>query len=227
MKKTKTLVVLAGLVAAGGLMTWKKVSASDHADTPQIAASPGTDLTDVYIFPSPSDSSKVVLVMNVNPLITPSTKNSTFFDPNVTYQFKIDHNLDGNEDRVIQVWFEGTGAGQKVHVAGPLQPSSVGTTAVRERDFGITGTLNTPFEPLSGMKVFAGPREDSFFFDLEQFFTILPDRATPITGVAVADPNTPKDTKWRPVGTAVDFLSNGNYSVLSIVIELPKTMVLN
>ena len=77
------------------------------------------------------------------------------------------------------------------------------------------------------MQVFAGVREDSFFFDLEQFFTIFPDRATPINGIPVANPNDPQATTWRAPGTAVDFLSNGNYSVLSIVVELPKSLLTN
>src|SRR5882724_9255755 len=83
--------------------------ASDHADTPDIAANPGTDITDVFAFPSPSDSTKVVFVMNVHPLIGPGMGGSVSFDPNVLYQFKIDTNGDGIEDKVIQAKFSGTG----------------------------------------------------------------------------------------------------------------------
>ena len=212
-----------GLASAIGLLGVQHVFASDHADTPQIAAAPGTDLTDVYIFPSPTNSNNVVLSMSVHPLITPGTKNSTYFDPNVLYQFKIDNNLDGREDRVIQVWFEGTGAGQIVHVAGPGLPRSVGTTNQKIGLTGAAGTFGVPFSPVNGMQVFAGVREDSFFFDLEQFFTIFPDRATPLSGQVVANPNTPQATSWNSPGTAQDFLSAGKYNVLAIVVELPKS----
>ena len=227
--KRKLIPILAGLglASAIGLLGVQHVFASDHADTPQIAAAPGTDLTDVYIFPSPSNPNNVVLSMSVHPLITPGTKNSTFFDPNVLYQFKIDNNLDGREDRVIQVWFEGSGAGQIVHVAGPGLPRSVGTTNQKIGQTGASGTFGVPFSPVNGMQVFAGVREDSFFFDLEQFFTIFPDRETPLNGITVANPNQPQSTTWRAPGVAKDFLSNGNYSVLSIVIELPRTMLTN
>ncbi|MBS1703206.1 MAG: DUF4331 family protein [Armatimonadetes bacterium] len=221
------ILAVLGLVTAAGLLGVRQAIASDHADTPQIAQSPGTDLTDVYIFPSPNNPNNVVLVMNVNPLITPSTKNSTFLDPNVLYQFKIDNNLDGREDRVIQVWAEGTGSGQKIRVAGPSVPASVGTNNGKLKPYDVAGDFNSAFSPTNGMQVFAGVREDPFFFDLEQFFTIFPDRATPITGVPVDNPNDPQATTWRAPGTAVDFLSNGNYSVISIVVELPKTMVTN
>ena len=161
--------------------------------------------------------------MNVHPLIGAGAGNSVSFDPNVLYQFKIDTNGDGIEDRVIQVKFSGTGTSQTVAVAGPLKPSTSGPNNQLEKPYVVKGTINTVFSPTTGMKVFAGPREDPFFFDLEQFFNIFPDRATPLTGVAVSDPNVPKQTSWRPNGTAVDFLSNGNYNVLSIVIELPRS----
>ena len=227
--KRKLIPILAGLglASAVGLLGVQHVYASDHADTPQIAAAPGTDLTDVYIFPSPANANNVVLAMNVHPLITPSTKNSTTFDPNVLYQFKIDNDLDGKEDRVIQVWFEGTGPTQIVHVAGPAVPNSQGTTNTALHPYSVTGTFGSTFSPTGGMQVFTGVREDPFFFDLEQFFTIFPDRQTPLNGVPVANPNQPQSTTWRAQGVAVDFLSNGKYSVLSIVIELPKSMLTN
>ncbi len=227
--KLKMIPILAGLgIASGvGLLGVQHVYASDHADTPQIFNSPGTDLTDVFMFPSPTNSNNVVLMMTVNPLITPSTKNSTSFDPNVLYQFKIDNNLDGREDRVIQVWFDGTGSGQTAHVAGPALPLSQGTKNGKLRPYDVTGTFGSTFSPTGGMQVYTGVREDPFFFDLEQFFNILPDRATPVNGIEVPNPNSPHQTTWRAPGTAVDFLSNGNYSVLAIVVELPKTMLTN
>ena len=216
-----------GLASAAGLLGIQHAYASDHADTPQTAAAPGTDLTDVYIFPSPSNANNVVLVMNVNPLITPSTKNSTYLDPNVLYQFKIDNNHDGREDRVIQVWAEGTGPTQQIRVAGPALPASVGTSNGKLQPYATAGTFGSIFSPSAGIQAYAGVREDPFFFDLEQFFTIFPDRATPITGVPVSNPNQPQATTWRAPGVAKDFLSNGSYSVISIVIELPKNLLTN
>lgn len=223
--KTKALAALlfTGLVVPAALIGTSQ--ASDHADTPTIASNPGTDLTDVYIFPSPSDSNKVVLAMNVNPLIGPGQGPSKSFDPNVLYQLKIDTNGDEIEDKVLQFKFSGTGSSQTVSVVGPIRPSMTGVTSEMGRPYATTGKINETFSPTGDMKVFAGAREDPFFFDLEQFFTILPDRATPITGVPVEDPNTPKATSWRAPGEAKDFLSNGGYNVLSIVVELPRNML--
>ena len=216
---------LLGLVAIAPIAFLARGHASDHADTPNIAANPGQDITDVFMFPSPENSKNIVLVMNVHPLIGPGNGPSTSFDPNVLYQFKIDSNGDGIEDQVIQAQFSGTGPTQTVAIAGPLKPSTTGSFNRAEPTFSTTGTINTTFSPTPGMKVFAGAREDPFFFDLEQFFNIFPDRATPLTGTPVNNPNDPQQTSWRAPGSAVDFLSNGQFNVLSIVVELPKSML--
>jgi uncharacterized protein DUF4331 len=219
-------------VAALATVAIRRSYASDHADTPNIAANPGEDISDVYMFPSPANSNDVVLAMNVHPLISPGSGPSTSFDPNVLYQFKIDNTGDGVEDLVIQAKFTGTGPTQTVSIAGPMRPSTTGSSNVLETPFTTTGTINTTFSPAPGMKVFAGAREDSFFFDLDQFFKILPDRATPITGTPVANPNAPQATTWRPApgagvtDPAQDFLSVHQFNVLSIVIELPKSSLL-
>ena len=226
-RKTKlwTGIALAALMAPAALLTTSR--ASDHADTPNIAANPGTDITDVFAFPSPENPDNVVLVMTVNPLIAPGQGPSTSFDPNVLYQFKMDTNGDAVEDKVIQVKFSGTGAGQTVSVSGPVAPSTTGSFNRQETAHATTGLINTTFTPVAGMRVYAGGREDPFFFDLEQFFNILPDRATPLTGVPIGNPNDPQQTSWRAPGVAVDFLSNGGYNVLAIVVELPRTMLQN
>jgi len=221
--RTKSYIALsvAALIAPLALIGTSR--ASDHADTPDIASNPGTDITDVFMFPSPTNSKNVVLVMNVHPLIGPGQGNTVSFDPNVLYQMKLDNDGDAVEDKVIQFKFSGTGAAQTVAVTGPVKPTMVGLDSVQQTPHTTKGVINTTFTPTGGMKVFAGAREDPFFFDLEQFFNILPDRATPITGVPVANPNNPQSTTWRPAGEAVDFLSNGGYNVLSIVVELPRT----
>ena len=196
---------------------------SDHADTPDNAAHPGQDLSDVYLFPSPSDPSKVVLVLDASPLIAPAEINTRRFDPNVLYQFKIDNTGDNVEDLVIQARFSGTGDSQKCMISGPAAPTETGTKSTWLKPDQNVGTFNNTFTLTNGVKVFCGTREDPFFFDLDQFFTILPDRAYPITHQEVTDPDAPQATSFRNPG--VDFLSNGKFNVLSIVVELPKTML--
>lgn len=225
MKTIKKLTLL-GLAALGVPTVLIGVGrASDHADTPDIAANPGTDISDVFIFPSPTNSDNVVLVMNVHPLIGPGQGPSTSFDPNALYQFKIDTNGDGIEDKVIQAKFSGSGSNQQVEIAGPSKPATTGTTNGLLTPYPTRGTINTTFKPTSNIQVFCGAREDPFFFDLDQFFAIFPDRATPLTGTPIANPNTPQAGGFRAPGMARDFLSIHNLNVLSIVVELPRRLL--
>lgn len=203
-----------GLVVAGiGL-----VAASDHQDTPLVELNPAMDMSDVYAFPSPT-AGRIVLVLNSRPVLTPAQTASAGFDTNLLYQFKFDSNGDAVEDQVIQVTFTGTGASQQVHVRGPVVPSVKGSMmnelAGAET---LTGATRANLGSSTGMQVFAGPRDDPFFIDLEQFFRIIPDRK-PVTGSLSQLPNSPTATGFRPASQAVDFLSGLN--VLSIVIELP------
>ncbi len=221
--KKLSLLALAILVVPAVMIGVAK--GSDHADTPDIAANPGTDITDVFIFPSPTDPKNVVFAMNVHPLIASGQGTSVSFDPNVLYQFKIDIDGDGVEDRVIQAKFTGSGPTQQVQIAGPVQPTATGTSSTFMTPYGTSGTINSTFSPTPGMTVFCGGREDPFFFDLDQFFAIFPDRATPLTGTPVANPNTPQQPGWRAPGVAQDFLSVHHYNVLSIVIEIPKRLI--
>lgn len=229
-KKLGLLIAAAGVLIVPGLLL-VKARGSDHADTPAIAANPGVDLTDVYVFPSPTDSTKVVLVMNVHPLI-PSGVTNTIFDPDALYQFKIANKGDRKlpvENLVIQAKFTGTGANQTVQIAGPVTPTRTGTKSVFETPDPTSGTINTVFTTSNGIKVFAGTREDPFFFDLEAFFNILPDRGTtippPIGRPAPSNPDQPQSTTFNPPGLATDALKG--YNLLTIVLEMPRTMLTN
>lgn len=221
------------------LLTTQPVQASDHADTAQNYNRVGADLTDVFIFPA-ADPKNVVLVMNTHGLI-PAGQSATF-DPAVLYQFKIDTTGDSVEDIVIQAKFQGTGRNQRLIITRPAPPTQVGTVntfngraaaqplRINKNNFVLLprfGSSRSRFSRPQFMKVFAGVREDPFFFDLERFFQILPDRATPLSGqdVNLPDPNTPKVNGFRPPGEARDFLANMN--VLSLVIELPRTTLGN
>jgi len=226
-KKLAALIGAAVLTPAVIFSIATTTRGSDHADTPTIAATPGADLTDVFVFPSPNDPNNVVLVMNVHPLIPSGQSASISFDPDVLYQFKIDNVGDNVEHLVIQMKATGTGPNQTINIAGPLPPRMTGINSTLLIQPGLTpGTINKAFSPQPGITAFCGAREDPFFFDLNQFFKILPDRATPLTGAADPTPDTPKDTSFNPKvasggrPAASDFLTG--YNVLSIVVELPR-----
>jgi uncharacterized protein DUF4331 len=214
----KRFVYLALAVAiAGTAGVIRLARGSDHQDTPEVELNPATDMTDVYAFPGASPD-RTVLVLNTWAFITPAQTSSTYFDPNVLYQLKIDNNTDGVEDKVIQITFDGPGSDQTVSVRGPLVPPVVGAMGNRVATVPptVSGPINTVLGDASGMQVFAGWRDDPFFIDLEQFFRIIPDRK-PVTGPLAQLPDTPSASAFRTPG--IDYVAG--FNVLSIVIELP------
>ncbi|MDP2310132.1 MAG: DUF4331 domain-containing protein [Pseudomonadota bacterium] len=83
--------------------------ASSHREAPAISLDPAADITDFYAFRDPNDTSKVVFILNVNPLEAPGGgPNFHRFDDNVLYSINIDNEGDGEEDIVFNVQFETT-----------------------------------------------------------------------------------------------------------------------
>ena len=194
--------------------------ASDHQDTTFLQSQlTSADLTDLFVFESPKDPSKVVLAMDFDPLIAKGEVRS--FDPSVLYQFKIDKTGDGIEDLVMQFRIDGRGRNQTVSVYGPDRPYYVGTQS-RIVALNETGPLNKSFEARKNIKVFVGDRKDPFFFDLEQFFKIIPDRNYQFQ----PNPSPPFTVlSFRPAGQAKDTLAP--FNVHSIVVEMPRKLLGN
>lgn len=193
-----------------------RVRASDHQDSPLTVSRPGADITDVFVFPA-NDPSKVVLAMDVWPLIPPKLGTSTFFDPGVLYQFKIGLRSDATEDLVLQFKPDGTGANQSIAMYGPSRPNQTGTRTTILSHAAGTIPYNKVTDLGNGVMAFAGPREDPFYFDLAQFFKLQPDRNF------ANQPNPPPNSATCFRNPGVDFLAN--YNVLSLVVELPRTML--
>jgi Domain of unknown function (DUF4331) len=215
MKRFVYLALALATVGTAGVI--RLARGSDHQDTPEVELNPATDMTDVYAFPGASPD-RTVLVLNTWAFITPAQTSSTYFDPNVLYQLKIDNNTDGVEDKVIQITFDGTGSDQTISVRGPLVPPVVGAMGNRIATVppAVSGAINTILGSASGIQVFAGWRDDPFFIDLEQFFRIIPDRK-PVTGPLAQLPDAPTASAFRNPG--IDYVAG--FNVLSIVIELP------
>ena len=73
--------------------------AANHRSAPNSALDHPAGITDWYAFVSYEDSSKVVLIMNVDPLLEPSNGPNYFpFDPGIVYTMRIDNNYDAVED---------------------------------------------------------------------------------------------------------------------------------
>ena len=200
MKKSKLYVSLS-LVAITGLL----LVAADHIDSPGVSNT-GNDITDVYAFQG-ADTNNLVFVVNSQGLLTPGTTGAATFKENVLTEINIDNNGDNVEDLVIQAIKRGS----KMYFFGPVAPGATGTSStikssnpagsVEISQYGSPAMTSTA----GGMKFFAGPRDDPFFFDLNQFKAVL-------GGTATGFNNPGTDTF---AGT----------NVLSTVIEVPKSML--
>jgi hypothetical protein len=202
MKKSKLVLgIMAGVIAiTGGI-----IYAADHVDSPAVTGST-TDITDVYAFRG-QDANNLVLVGNTQGLLTPGTSAAAKFDENTLIEFNIDNNGDAVEDLVIQA----IAKNGKMRVYGPYKPTMLGTKsqiAVNELSVEADITMYgeaAKIKTQKGITVFAGPRDDPFFFDLDQFKKV-------IAGA---------ETGFNNPGT--DFFKGTN--VMSLIIELPKSML--
>jgi hypothetical protein len=77
--------------------------AASHREAPLISLDPAADITDFFMFRSyePGQEDKVVLIMDVFPGGEPSSGPNYFnFDPNVSYQFRLDTTGNGRAEDV-------------------------------------------------------------------------------------------------------------------------------
>jgi Domain of unknown function (DUF4331) len=79
---------------------------ASHREAPITALDHAADITDYYSFVSYEDPTKVVFIMNVDPLLEPSNGPNYFpFDPNVLYAIHIDNSYDALEDISFEIRF--------------------------------------------------------------------------------------------------------------------------
>ena len=204
MKKNKLLLTVFAVTAliAGGI-----IYAADHIDAPAVTGQK-SDITDLYVFQGQT-TSNMVFVANTQGLLTPGTTGAAKFDENTLIEFNIENTGDAIEDLVIQCKYDA--ASKSMQVYGPIAPSEKGTRSKLEGSasasatvtaYGSTAVVGTGS---TGIKVFAGPRDDPFFFDLDQYKKVIAGTAT----------------GFKTVGT--DAFAGTN--VLSVVVEVPKSLL--
>jgi hypothetical protein len=202
MKNANLLVAIIAmaLILSAGIL-W----ASDHADAPNVK-NKSTDITDLYVFQG-ANTNNLVFVGNVQGLMSPVATQTAKFDENTMIEFKIDNTGDNVEDLVIQCVYKSG----KMYIYGPVKPATTGlsSTVVGAASVVVDVTPYTATTPIIassyGISAFAGPRDDPFFFDLDQFHKI--------TG-----------------GTATSFVNPGTdtfkgTNVMSVVVEVPKSLL--
>lgn len=203
MKKRKIFIVamLCLVITAAGI-----VYAADHIDAPSVTNKP-TDITDVYVFRA-QDPNNMVFTVNTQGLLSPSATAEAKFDENTMIEINIDNTGDNVEDLVIQC----IAKNGKMKVYGPAAPKITGTTSylnINKLSAQVDITRYGQDAQIgigdNGVKVFAGPRDDPFFFDLIQFRRV-------ISGQASSFNNPGHDTF---AGT----------NVMGLVVEVPKSLL--
>lgn len=163
MKNTKryTRLAVVGLGAASLLMlTHDGVQAADHTEAPGAIADPPADLADFYMWHN--DAGKLVAVMTFAGKAEAGAPPT--YDVDALYGFHIDNNDDDVAD--INIWCRfGTNTAMDEWGVQCLNvPGSAGP---------IEGPVETNIDDGAGNMVFAGSREDPFFFDLDGFQATL------------------------------------------------------
>ncbi len=194
-KKKLLMVLVLGAVFTAGIY----VIAADHGDPPSLVSDQQYDISDIYAFRSPEDTNNIVFYCGLENFLTPGQNPG--FNANSMLEINIDTDNNNIEDLVIQCIYENN----MITVYGPVAPSQTGTTStLMSTALKTQGNLSTVISA-NGMKVYAGLRDDPFFFDLNQFGMIIAGTATQFN-----DPGT-------------DTFAGTN--VLATIIEVPKSML--
>ena len=191
------LVVLT--IGAAPLLT----SAADHLDAPALKNETDhpLDLTDIYAFDA-ANSDKTVLVMNVNPLA--GVVSGTKFASMGSYRFNLsrgsspDADLNDGADRVYKVRF-----------SAPNDHGKQKLRLYRNGDLIASGWTGSTIWIDGGGRIWAGLRDDPFFFDLAGYNQLRDSTYTDASGLT----DTPGD----------DFFAGTNIS--SIILEVPDSWI--
>jgi hypothetical protein len=197
--------------------------AADHLDAPGLTPPGGsvqTDITDIYAFQSPTNSKNTVLVLDVNGVGSPGEPapgpDVAFAaglplvkatEP-VTYNLHVDNNGDAVDDVVIKTQFgkPRTDGSQPMRVE--LVRPGVRSIVIRGRSTAFRA--DPKIRSAHGIDVFAGRRDDAFFFDLPGFLDILGSGSLIGCGSPTSHPER-------------DFFAGRNVS--SIVVEVPNRLL--
>jgi hypothetical protein len=222
-------IVLVGMLGIGGIFL-QGLIASDHDDGETDTKTRNLGITDLYVFreseqnPGASQTD-LVFVLNTNPRSV--ARQQYYFNPNAQYEFRIarvgtqaDNNKTptGETDITLRFEFSPPDANRQQRYT---------LTAIRDgQTFVATNLVTTPIPTNpssaptvnqtslggSNISVFAGLREDPFFFDVEQYFRVRAGALGigPVVG-------------FRSSATAIDFAKG--YNVNAIVARIPVSFL--
>jgi uncharacterized protein DUF4331 len=188
-----------------------RVGAADHLDAPTVRTDGRIDINDVYVFQG-QNTGNTVLAMTVDPaagILSP-----TSFRPGAVYDFKVSTNGDAIPDVAYRIKFGGLQANGKQALSVARATGSNAAGGAGGSSIGH-GTSYQSIALSGGGVIWAGLRDDPFFFDLDRFKHF---KATLLAGGGLADLGGLVDcTRTDPVPT--DFFAG--FNGMAIVLELP------
>lgn len=234
-QKPRLLVPVSLFLFVISLLLFNPVSvrASDHDDGETDAKGRNVNLTDLYVFReldqnASSSADDLILIMNSNPRSL--ARQQYYFSSNARYEFHLSRVLDNDDmptglsEGVVRLEFSKPNAqnqqeitltvirdGKEKSISSNDDGSALLTTPIGSEPLINQMTLVSTFadEPIS---LFAGLREDPFFFDVEQYFRVRAGAAG--------------------LGPAVGFRNPGydftaGYNVNAIVLRIPRKLLTN
>ncbi|SDS40523.1 DUF4331 family protein [Gramella sp. MAR_2010_147] len=201
MKKIKLFTALGVAIAAVIFI------AADHVDAPGVAGS-SADIADFYAFEPTTGSDNTVFIVDVQSNVLPDLTYGSF-DEDVLVEINIDLDGDLVEDQVIQA----IPRDGMMYFFGPFSPSSTGLSSEVNVDAALGSVEISSNSAITettsnGVSLFAGPRQDAFYFDFVRFNEVVAPSAEDNSGFNVP-------------GT--DTFDGAN--TLSIVVEIPNSLL--
>jgi len=201
---------------------------SDHISGPRALADPIADITDVYAFPSPEQSGRLVLVLNTLPMARPSAA----FSDGLLYRFRLRplHRptsddvgwrfVPGDGEIVVDCVFDAPAGGSE---APSLRQQG---TCVSPSGESVSFRVNDPQGGSSrGLRVFAGTRWDPFIMDARAALTTIATHELAFTDPGsifldgknvlsiVVEIDTGFVADWGLVGVVAETLTRGTFNV--------------
>ncbi len=162
-------------------------TAADHAESPGADADPAADLADVFLFISPENPNRMIgsITFGGRPLPRSRIDQNFVCDVRVIYVLNIERaNAAGQftnvpTTRVVARFGNSTATGRCAGLQLENVPGAGGT---------FSGPVETVFTSTTGLKAFAGLRNDPFFFDAEGYNGLIASfSAAPPAGGYVAN----------------------------------------
>ncbi|WP_350288108.1 DUF4331 family protein [uncultured Croceitalea sp.] len=203
MKKTTKFITGFGLLAiATGIFV-----AADHIDAPDSMGTTA-DIADYFAFEPSLDSDNTVFIVDLQSNVLDDLAYGTF-DEDVLTEINIDVDGDLTEDMVIQA----IPRDGRMYFFGPVAPSQTGLNSqvlvdAPLGDVEISAATAITETTTDGVSLFAGPRQDPFYFDFFRFNEVLAPSAMDNSGF-----NVPGEDTFDGANT------------MSIAIELPNSMI--